>query len=51
MKIKLIALDLDETTLHSDGTLSADTRRLLALLPQKGCHVMLASGRSFHTMP
>lgn len=51
MKIKLIALDLDETVLHNDGSFSAFTKRILTQIAATGCYVVIASGRSFHTLP
>jgi len=51
MNVKCIALDLDRTTLRSDGTLSATTRDALLQLIAKGISVVIASGRSFATLP
>ncbi len=51
MKIRLIALDLDETVLHNDGSISLFTKQILTQLAATGCHVVIASGRSFHTLP
>lgn len=51
MKIKLIALDLDETVLHNDGSLSVFTKQILIQVVATGCYVVIASGRSFHTLP
>lgn len=51
MKIKLIALDLDETLLHNDGSLSIFTKQVLTQVAAAGCYVVIASGRSFHTLP
>jgi len=51
MKIQCIALDLDRTTLRSDGTLSEENRRALEYAMERGAHVMIASGRAFATLP
>lgn len=51
MNISCIALDLDRTTLRSDGTLSAVTRDALLKAMGQGIHVVIASGRSFATLP
>jgi len=49
--IRLIALDLDGTTLQSDSTLSANTKQVLEEAASRGVHVVAASGRSFHSLP
>jgi len=49
--IRLIALDLDGTTLQSDSTLSANTKQVLEEAISRGVHVVAASGRSFHSLP
>lgn len=49
--IRLIALDLDGTTLQSDSTLSANTKQVLEEATARGVHVVAASGRSFHSLP
>ncbi|WP_434309673.1 Cof-type HAD-IIB family hydrolase [Hominifimenecus sp. rT4P-3] len=49
--IRLIALDLDGTTLRSDGTLSDRTKKALKEAIKRGVHVVVASGRSFHSLP
>ncbi|MGI6011334.1 MAG: HAD family hydrolase [Ruminococcus sp.] len=51
MKISCVALDLDRTTLNRDGKLSAANRKALEDLIKKGVCVVIASGRSFHTLP
>lgn len=50
MKIKLIALDLDGTTLGSDG-ISEDTVKTLEAAIKKGVHVVIATGRTFTALP
>ena len=51
MKITSIALDLDGTTLNSQGVLSERTRRALVRAAQSGICVIPASGRSFDSLP
>ncbi len=46
-----VALDLDGTTLRTDGTLSAYTRQVLETLGAQGVHIVVASGRSFTSLP
>lgn len=50
-RIKLIALDLDRTTLKSDGHLSDVNRRAIESAIKQGIHVCIASGRAFDTLP
>jgi hypothetical protein len=50
MKIDLIALDLDDTLLGSDLTVSDRNRSALAEAQERGIRVVLASGRSVHSM-
>lgn len=49
MDIKLIALDLDHTTLREDRSLSPANRDALARAAAKGIHVIVASGRAYRT--
>lgn len=49
--IRLIALDLDDTTLHSDGSLSSETRAAIEAAIAAGLEVVVASGRSLHSLP
>ena len=49
--VKLIALDLDRTTLKSDGHLSEANRQAIEYAISKGIHVCIASGRAFDTLP
>ena len=51
MKIKCIALDLDRTTLASDGHLSRENREALEEAIRAGIHVAVASGRSLDSLP
>ena len=49
--VRLIALDLDRTTLTSDGHLSEANKQAIMLALIKGIHVCIASGRAFDTLP
>ena len=51
MKIRCVALDLDRTTLNREGKLGAANRKAIEELIEKGVCVVIASGRSFHTLP
>lgn len=51
MNIKCIALDLDRTTLNEKGGLSEGNRAALRQAMDRGLHIVVASGRSFHTLP
>jgi Cof subfamily protein (haloacid dehalogenase superfamily) len=51
MDIKCIALDLDRTTLDARGRLSEANRVALEQAIDKGIHIVVASGRSFYTLP
>ena len=51
MDIKCIALDLDRTTLNAQGRLSDGNRQVLLHVIEQGVHIVIASGRSFHTLP
>jgi Cof subfamily protein (haloacid dehalogenase superfamily) len=50
MKIDLIAIDLDDTLLRSDLTISDRNKRALAEAAARGIRVVLASGRNVHSM-
>lgn len=50
-KIKLIALDLDQTTLRTDKSLSDRTRQAILAAIRAGIWVVIASGRSFGSLP
>ena len=47
MTPKIAALDLDETLLHSDMTISEYSRNVIRQVQQKGIHVVIATGRMF----
>ena len=49
--VKLVALDLDRTTLNSQGHLSVSNRQAIISAINKGIHVCIASGRAFDTLP
>ena len=49
MTTKLIALDLDHTTLREDRSLSQANAEALARAARQGIHVVVASGRAFRT--
>ena len=48
--LKLVATDLDGTLLHSDGTVSARTRRVLAELEKRGVAIVFVTGRPVRWM-
>jgi Cof subfamily protein (haloacid dehalogenase superfamily) len=50
MKVDLIALDLDDTLLRADLTISEPNKRALAEASSRGIRVVLASGRNLHSM-
>lgn len=51
MAIKCVALDMDRTTLNRQGKLSEVNRKALEQLIAAGIHVIIASGRSFRSLP
>ena len=51
LNIKLIALDLDDTTLHSDATLSPEVENAIKRAIAAGVEIAVASGRSLHSLP
>ena len=51
MQIKCIALDLDRTTLDSQGHLSGENRRAIENAVAAGVYVVVASGRSLDSLP
>jgi Cof subfamily protein (haloacid dehalogenase superfamily) len=50
MRFDLIALDLDDTLLHSDLSISEANRAALARAHRAGAKIVLASGRNIHSM-
>lgn len=51
MSIKMIALDMDRTTLDAEGRLSEETKAALEYAIAKDVHIVIASGRSFSALP
>ena len=51
MAIKLIALDLDGTTLNKEGKLSEGNRSALQAAADKGVNIVIATGRPFCALP
>lgn len=51
MTIKLIALDLDGTTLNKEGKLSDRNRKALQAAADKGVNIVIATGRPFCALP
>lgn len=51
MAIKLIALDLDGTTLNKEGKLSERNRKALQAAADKGVKIVIATGRPFCALP
>ncbi len=51
MMIKLIALDLDGTTLNSQGKLTSTTEETLNKAAESGIHVVIATGRARCSLP
>ena len=51
MGIRCIALDLDGTTLDSQGRLSEGNRCALERAIKEGIHIVIASGRAFDSLP
>lgn len=50
-KVRLIALDLDGTTLDSSKQVSEKNRNAIINAVKNGVHVCIASGRAFDTLP
>lgn len=50
-KLKLIALDLDDTTLRSDSTLAPETGLAIKAAIDSGVEIVVASGRAFRSLP
>lgn len=50
MPIQLIALDLDDTLLHTDLSISIANRAAIGQARARGIRVVLASGRNYHSM-
>ncbi len=50
-RFRLLALDLDGTALRSDGSLSEDCKEALLSSHEAGLHIVVASGRSWTSLP
>ncbi len=51
MSIRLIALDLDGTTINNDRVISRRNRETLELAAEKGVKIVIATGRPFCALP
>lgn len=51
MSIKLIALDLDGTTINNDRVISERNRRALQKATDKGVNIVIATGRPYCALP
>ena len=51
MEIKLLALDLDDTTLNERSELSPGNRAALLEAHRQGIEIVIASGRAYDTLP
>lgn len=51
MTVKLIALDLDGTTLNNDGVISSGNRETLTKAAEKGVNIVVATGRPRSALP
>ena len=51
MTIKLIALDLDGTTLNDNRVISERNRNALQQAAAKGVNIVIATGRPFSALP
>lgn len=50
-KIKMVALDLDGTTLNQHGALAARTKEAFKKAVDEGIHIVISTGRTFHSLP
>ena len=51
MAVKLIALDMDGTTLNDDGIISRRNREALNRAARKGVNIVVATGRPRSALP
>ena len=49
--IKMVALDLDGTTLNDYGEISGRTRAAFARAMEQGVHIVICTGRTFQSLP
>ena len=49
--LKLLAIDLDGTTMRSDNTLSVEVKKAIQKAGENGIEVVVASGRPYGSMP
>lgn len=49
--IKMIGLDLDGTTLNSNGKLSEETQKAFRKAMKRGIHIVVSTGRTFASLP
>ena len=47
--IQMAVIDLDETLLHNDATISSYTHDVLTRVRERGVHVVIATGRMFYS--
>ena len=47
--IRLLAIDLDDTLVREDNTISDYTRSILKKVQTKGIHIVIATGRMYQT--
>ena len=50
-KIKMVALDLDGTTLNSQKEISPRTITAFQNAMRKGTHIVVSTGRTFRSLP
>lgn len=51
MSIRMVALDLDGTTLNSQGKITEYTRSVLEEAGRNGVHIVVSTGRSYKSLP
>lgn len=51
MSIRMVALDLDGTTLNSAGQISERTKDTFARAAEMGVHIVVSTGRSYRSLP
>ena len=51
MNVKLIALDMDGTTLNNEGKISGRNRKTLEKAAPKGVNIVIATGRPRSALP